>query len=731
MQSAKCKVQSAKCKVQSAKCKVQSTKCKGDMFSLNRRVFLFPLISFGFVCLIFCAMLLSGAEMKTFAAPGGATPSVLTTSLSYSSLDFQFSATEAANSEFKHYAISYTVTTNNKTGYKSYVSSVGEDTNLNNTDASATTRFTSINSDTASGNFAPKNWGYLIKDHGTYNPSQPYKPIPKRSAPDEIYSTATSGTGAGAATSYILGVDFGVKAGADLEPGLYTNNIVFTTITNYVPMEATFLPGQQFNALISNLDATHNVNVFKRSSVAPANIGAATVVSTADSERPIYAWFNAPDRTVYWWTDADVAYSNVNGNEMFKNINRDANEMELIDIRGINTSRTEVMHEFFVDGAKSVRNLNIDGIDTSNVWYMAGMFACQDSGATPKNPIDFSKIDVSKVTDISYMFFRSNFSSIDLSSWDTKRLKYVDGLFSGAIKPKNIDLSSWDVRSLLRTNKMFASAGTEHINLSGWNSNQLTDTSEMFLDTYALQTLNLDGFNTSNVTNMSGMFATSVVPNLNLSSFDTSKVTNMSSMFRGMQHLNTLNVSNFNTSSVTDFGQMFRGIVVADRTLNVLNFNTSNAVAMPMMFDGTNLIGNLDLSSFNTSKVIDMSNMFSNSVFLNSVNLSSFNTSAVTNMAGMFYRTLGMAVIDISKFNTNNVQHMEDMFRETGVVTIQASWWFNSNNVIDSSRMFMDAMHLVGQNGTAYNVTNPQDKTYARFDNAGGLPGYFTYKNPY
>ena len=719
-----------KCKVQSAKCKVQSAKCKGDMFSLKYRTYLIPLVSFGFVCLIFCVMLIFGVEVKTFAAPGGATPSVLTTSLSYSSLDFQFSATEAANSEFKHYAILYTVTTNNKTGYKSYVSSVSEDTNLNNTDASATTRFTSINSDKTAGNFLPKNWGYLVKEHGVYHPSQLYKPIPKHSTPDEIHSS-TSGPIIGTTTSHTLALDFGVKAGPDLEPGLYTNNIVFTTITNYVPTEATFLPGQQFNALISNLDATHNVNVFKRSSVAPANIGAASVVSTADSERPIYAWFNAPDRTVYWWTDADVAYSNVNGNEMFKNINRDANEMELIDIRGINTSRTEVMHEFFVDGAKSVRNLNIDGIDTSNVWYMAGMFACQDSGATPKNPIDFSKINVSKVTDISYMFFRSNFSSIDLSSWDTKRLKYVDGLFSGAIKPKNIDLSSWDVRSLLRTNKMFASAGIEHINLSGWNSNQLTDTSEMFLDTYALQTLNLDGFNTSNVTNMSGMFATSVVPNLNLSSFDTSKVTNMNSMFRGMRHLNTLNVSNFNTSSVTDFGQMFRGIVVADRTLNVLNFDTSNAVAMPMMFDGTNLIGNLNLSSFNTSKVIDMSNMFSNSVFLNSVNLSSFNTSAVTNMAGMFYRTLGMAVIDISKFNTNNVQHMEDMFRETGAVTIQASWWFNANNVIDSSRMFMDAMHLVGQNGTAYNVTNPQDKTYARFDNAGGLPGYFTYKNPY
>jgi len=222
-----------------------------------------------------------------------------------------------------------------------------------------------------------------------------------------------------------------------------------------------------------------------------------------------------------------ISYTNKNievKNQMFKNINRDANEMELIDIRGINTSRTEVMHEFFVDGAKSVRNLNIDGIDTSNVWYMAGMFACQDSGATPKNPIDFSKIDTSKVTDMSYMFFRSNFSSVDLSSWNTKRLRYVGHLFSGAIKPKNIDLSSWDVRGLLGADNMFSSAGTEHINLSGWNSNQLTDTSNMFLDTYALQTLNLDGFNTSNVTNMYGMFATSAIPNLNLSSFDTSKI---------------------------------------------------------------------------------------------------------------------------------------------------------------------------------------------------------------
>ena len=671
-------------------------------------------------------MLLSGAEVKTFAAPGGATTSVLTTSLSYSSLDFQFSATEAANSEFKHYAISYTVTTNNKTGYKSYVSSIGEDTNLNNTDASATTRFTSINSDTVSGNFASKNWGYLIKNHGVYNPSQPYKPIPKRSAPDEIYSTTTSGTGAGAATSYVLGVDFGVKAGADLEPGLYTNNIVFTTITNYVPTEATFLPGQQFNALISNLDTTHNVNVFKRSSVAPANIGAATVVSTADSERPIYAWFNAPDRTVYWWTDADVAYVNTNANQMFEDFNRGVADMDLIDIRGMDTRYTNTMHNFFCDGTKSVKNYNIDGIDTSKVWDFSGMFAGGDQLATAKNPVDFSKINTSSAIDMSNMFQRSNFTTIDVRSFDTKNVKYMGCMFCGVIKAKNIDLRGWDVSNLLGSHLMFASTQIEHINLAGWNSHQLLDTSRMFEGTVTLQSLDMTGMDTSKVKNMFGMFYLSALPDLDLTQLNTSSVTNMNSMFKQMSRISSLNFASFDTSNVTDFGEMFRGIVIGSRTLDVRSFNTSKATAMWMMFDGTNLIGNLDLSNFDTSHVGDMSNMFSNSVFLNSVNVSSFNTSAVVNMQGMFYRTLGMPVINIANFNTANVQNMQDMFRETGAVTIKASALFNTNSVIDSSRMFMDAVHLVGGSGTPYNASFPQDKTYARQDVAG-LPGYFTF----
>ena len=60
-------------------------------------------------------------------------------------------------------------------------------------------------------------------------------------------------------------------------------------------------------------------------------MASASVVSTADSGRPIYAWFNAPDRTVYWWTDADVAYVNTNANQMFEDFNRGVADMDFVE----------------------------------------------------------------------------------------------------------------------------------------------------------------------------------------------------------------------------------------------------------------------------------------------------------------------------------------------------------------------------------------------------------------
>ena len=43
--------------------------------------------------------------------------------------------------------------------------------------------------------------------------------------------------------------------------------------------------------------------------------------------------------------------------------------------------------------------------------------------------------------------------------------------------------------------------------------------------------------------------------------------------------------------------------------------------------------------------------------------------------------------------------------------------------------MFYGCTNLVGVQGTAYDASNPRDKTYAHIDGGPDNPGYFTYKN--
>ena len=677
-------------------------------------------------------MLLSGAEVKTFAAPVPSRSEIyLRTALSDNEVNIAFSGSDAQQSKKDTGYMHYTVQTNNPTEYTNYISSIDEDVNLNHTDPTVTDKITPFSPATLYSNIPENTWGYCDQDLDNCKPIAPASHPSVIYSPPDIYNSALGFTRTkyGYVITDVYAMYFVVRVSPNLTPGTYSKKVLFTTITKEFTPSATFLPGKQFNDIVANLDSTHTVNVFKRSNTPPANLASAAVVSTADSGRPIYAWFNAPDRTVYWWTDADVAYVNKNANQMFEDFNRGIADMDLIDIRGMDTRYTNTMHNFFCDGTKSVKNYNIDGIDTSKVWDFSGMFAGADQLATAKNPVDFSKINTSSAIDMSNMFQRSNFTTIDVRSFNTKNVKYMGCMFCGVIKAKNIDLRGWDVSNLEGSHLMFASTQIEHINLSGWNSHKLLDTSRMFEGTVTLQSLDITGMDTSKVKNMFGMFYLSALPNLDLTQLNTSSVTNMNSMFKQMSRISSLNFASFDTSNVTDFGEMFRGIVIGTQALDLSNFNTSKAVAMPMMFDGTNLTGNLDLSHFDTSHVIDMSNMFSSSVLLNSVNLSSFNTFAVKNMAGMFYKTFGMTQIDISKFNTTNVQFMQDMFRWSGVVTIYASNLFNTGSVIDSSRMFMDAEHLVGSAGTAYNATNPQDKTYARFDGPG-FPGYLTFRVP-
>lgn len=226
----------------------------------------------------------------------------LNISTSTPNVDFQFNQSELSSSAFKTNNVTVNVQTDNATGATTYISSIDEATSLVHSDSGVSDSIASISSPLLSTAFSGKTWGYRVGSLAT----TAFNPIPKASTPTEILNT-TSATPA----SNNLNIDFGVKVSPDLSSGTYSKQILFTTITNYVQLRTTFLPGPAFNPIVLNLDTMHlTTGSFEHSATPPANLSDATIVSTADSEKPIYAWFDSTSQKVLWWTEADVAYAN-------------------------------------------------------------------------------------------------------------------------------------------------------------------------------------------------------------------------------------------------------------------------------------------------------------------------------------------------------------------------------------------------------------------------------------
>ena len=131
------------------------------------------------------ALILLTSNNSTFAAPGaGGTPRMVSVALDAMNVDFHFTPAELSASTFKQGGINASISTDNPTGFTFYVSSIDEDTNLNHTDSSVTTKIASIASPLVESSFTPKSWGYSADGVN-------FKPIPKASTPDTVLYWST------------------------------------------------------------------------------------------------------------------------------------------------------------------------------------------------------------------------------------------------------------------------------------------------------------------------------------------------------------------------------------------------------------------------------------------------------------------------------------------------------------------------------------------------------------
>lgn len=248
-------------------------------------------------------------------------------------------------------------------------------------------------------------------------------------------------------------------------------------------------------------------------------------------------------------------------------------------------------------------------------------------------------LNTSEVDDMRLMFSScANLETLDLSSFNTEKVKYMYAMFDGAKNLRSIKLPK------------------------GFIGSSVTDLNATFKGCESLTELDLSGSNSENVKEMNEMFyGCRALSKLDLTDFKTGQVTTMKNMFCICSTLETLDVSSFNTENVTNMLGMFNNCSSL-RSLDLPGFNTANVTQMSSMFNKCSSLRSLDLSSFNTRKVTYMQNMFEGCTNLESIDLSSFDTENMKSMTGMFFSCTKLETLDLSSFATPKMVSMVDAF---------------------------------------------------------------------
>ncbi|MBO5003740.1 MAG: DUF285 domain-containing protein [Clostridia bacterium] len=148
-----------------------------------------------------------------------------------------------------------------------------------------------------------------------------------------------------------------------------------------------------------------------------------------------------------------------------------------------------------------------------------------------------------------------------------------------------IDVSNITDMSYLFYNNTYPIEIIKKLDISEWNVSNVTDMCNMFKDVKAFNGKTLENWDVSNVTNMRGMFAGCEDLNCNLNNWDVSNVTDMAYMFTECCRFNSP-LDKWNVSKVCNMQGMFQKCTFFNKDLNSWNVNIKDPVKMKCQFNG-------------------------------------------------------------------------------------------------------------------------------------------------
>lgn len=194
-------------------------------------------------------------------------------------------------------------------------------------------------------------------------------------------------------------------------------------------------------------------------------------------------------------------------------------------------------------------------IDTSLLTSIANFFYdCKDLRIC-----DVSNWDTSEVTDMSYVFSMCNtLEHIDVSNWDTSKVTSFLAIFNACTAVRELNTSNWvvtanDIRDMFRS-----CTNLESVDVSKFDTSKMKSLEAVFFGCNNLKIIDVKNWDTKMVTNLHYTFnGCQSVKILDVSRWDVSNVTRMESLFYNCLELEMLDLTMWNVTNSTNADYMF------------------------------------------------------------------------------------------------------------------------------------------------------------------------------